>query len=134
MTSSQGTLIQRWNKSCTVFVTVVVTLLHLTAFAVAAYLCPELFTARSYEGAHCQPGHRADTFEVAAADCGAELHEGKSVDDELNGTCVGVDLVEDILDFQEIALIDEKLPREGFDLLLARENELFNILVLLHQD
>ena len=72
MTSSQGTLIQRWNKSCTVFVTVVVTLLHLTAFAVAAYLCPELFTARSYEGAHCQPGHRADTFEVAAADCGAE--------------------------------------------------------------
>ena len=48
--------------------------------------------------------------------------------------CFGVDLVEDILDFQEIALIDEKLPREGFDLLLARENELFNILVLLHQD
>ena len=32
-------------------------------------------------------------FEREAAACGAVLHEGKNVDDVLDGTCIGIDLV-----------------------------------------
>ena len=67
MTSSQGTLIQRWNSSCTVGVAILVICLHVSAFAIAAYLCPELFTARSYEGAHCQPS--GDTALLTNDEC-----------------------------------------------------------------
>ena len=35
MSSSQGTLIQRWNKGCTLTVALLATLLHLAAFALA---------------------------------------------------------------------------------------------------
>ena len=73
MTSSQGTLIQRWNRSCTIGVAILVLGLHISAFIIAAYLCPQLFTARSYEGAHCQPQAGAEFNMVS--DCGQERSE-----------------------------------------------------------
>ena len=74
MSSSQGTLIQRWNKGCTLTVTLLLILLHITAFAVAAYLCPELFTARTgMAGVHCQPSSGAAGLGAPACDEGACL-------------------------------------------------------------
>ena len=71
MSNSQGTLIQRWNKGCTLTVALLVSLLHIAAFAVAAHLCPEMFTARTgLAGAHCQPDIQGDEARITACDHG----------------------------------------------------------------
>ena len=69
--SSQGTLLQGWSKSCTISVAILVSLLHISAFIVAAYLCPELFIARTYTGVHCQPSGDINSFTLASdnSDC-----------------------------------------------------------------
>ena len=67
--SSQGTLIQRWNKSCTVTAAVLLISLHITAFVVAAYLCPDLFIARSYEGVHCQLRADEESLTLSGSGC-----------------------------------------------------------------
>jgi len=71
--SSQGTLIQRWNKSCTLTVAALLISLHITAFVVAAYLCPELFRARSYSGVHCQLGQEEERLVLSEGECPEEV-------------------------------------------------------------
>ena len=70
--SSQGTLIQGWSKSCTISVAILVSLLHISAFVVAAYLCPELFIARTYSGVHCQPSGDINSFTLASDNSGCD--------------------------------------------------------------
>lgn len=67
--SSQGTLIQRWTKCCTVTAAVLLITAHIAAFLLAAFLCPQLFKARSYEGVHCQLRGDEDSFDLALSGC-----------------------------------------------------------------
>ena len=80
MSSSQGTLIQRWNKGCTLTVAVLVTFLHIAAFAVAAYLCPELFTARTgLAGVHCQSVTGEEVRGAGVTNIACDDHTGGEV-------------------------------------------------------
>ena len=69
MMTTQGTLVQRWNKCCTLTAAVFLVTTHIAAFVLAAYLCPQLFTARSYEGRHCQLRGDEDSFDPALTGC-----------------------------------------------------------------
>ena len=89
MVNSQGTLVQRWNKSCTITVALFLIILHVTAFGVAVYLCPELFTAKSYQGVHCQPNGEGFSIDNVNTNCDEyndedEIREG----DFNNGACL----------------------------------------------
>ena len=55
MTGSQGTLIQQWSLRTTTFLACLLLLLHLAAGLLAAFLCPEMLLARTYQGDHCTP-------------------------------------------------------------------------------
>ena len=75
MMSSQGTLIQRWNKWCTLTAALALLTAHIAAFVVAAHLCPQLFSARSYEGRHCQLRGDEESFDLALTGCPEQLEE-----------------------------------------------------------
>ena len=49
MSNTQGTLVQKWGRGLTLGFTLGVVLLHVAAYAVAAYFCPQLFITQTYK-------------------------------------------------------------------------------------